>query len=377
MAAPAPQPKNSRDYRRSRGRSKETLRSRWGGKGQREKIGINDDFQYLEDQELTQNASSDQIFKDNYRKRGIQAGNFNYRAEQNAAANDSDSKETQNEPYVIPRSRGITQVRREERRVSNNSPYPQATESSPNPSVDEVFNASYQNQGIQAQDLASPIKKVVDKTGSDYQTKYQSRENNESKRNFRAKTNFPKINDAKLPREIPKKPKFKANSKVKKALAKSKASAASTSIFVWYGNLWFWVQLPIVIVSIVGLALATGTESNAIGFLDTVSRLGISGDVLAITEFFTGRDLSLAGALEATGLGLFFLCYITTLAIGAIAFMAMYLQYTFSLSNCLSGNRQSLKTNSLLIVFLGYLTPGLNILPWLFVWVIVVWMYPE
>ncbi len=165
----------------------------------------------------------------------------------------------------------------------------------------------------------------------------------------------------------------KKHSKALRLVARAKATSVNASIMVWGGSLWFTLQLPFALISLVMLGLAGvingATEANGIlGWAASTAEKLIAGAASIV-----GIDASLTGISTS----FFTVTYLLVLALGLLSIFAAFLQYTLAFLKPLSGEMAGLKQGTFLLVLFGYSTPLLNLFPWILLWMAVVWKYPK
>ena len=148
---------------------------------------------------------------------------------------------------------------------------------------------------------------------------------------------------------------------------RAKANAVTVSIGTWYG--WVWVtQLIFAVISIIAFgSMALGSEAAS----ENIINQWTANLVNSASKFFLGY--SFADGIQI----LFIATHAIVMAIGFFSLLAAFLQYKISGLNPLNGNQSSLKQVSLLLILIGYSMPILNLFPWMYVWIIVVWKYPK
>jgi hypothetical protein len=259
---------------------------------------------------------------------------------------------------ATPRSQQVRVTSVSKKRFNEDYQYLGETPLRANASNDEIFNASYKQQGLSGK-IQTPNKNsnTVDKAANEpvfnTPTQTQSRGGSAAQKIIRADK--------------------KETSTALKLIAKTKASTINASIMVWGGSLWFTVQLPFAIISLIMLGIA-GTVKGAtqasgiLGWAATVANKIVEG-----AAYIVGIDTS----LTAISTSFFTVTYLLILAIGLICIFAAFLQYTLAFLKPLSGEMAGLKQGTFLLVLFGYSTPLLNIFPWILLWMAVVWKYPK
>ena len=169
------------------------------------------------------------------------------------------------------------------------------------------------------------------------------------------------------------------------ALAYIKVTRLNISIISWAGWAWINLQLPIAILSIALFGVIYSIENLASGIKNEFFRgvVELTGDALAFvagkvgeaTEALFGFDIMKAGINAITG-G-FLAMHFVILAIGLLTLMSCYFLYTIKFIRCLSGKGSTGKMVAFLVAIVGYSLPLFNIFPWFIFWVIAVWRYPK
>ncbi len=267
------------------------------------------------------------------------------------------TRDTATRVTITPRSK---QVRNAQRlggtRINNDFAYLQQAELTQNASNDEIFNASYQKQGLQPTNFTD--QKVETVPEKEYiESDSQSAETNSSYQNS--------IAAAKKKSEKP--------STAIKLFARTKATANNVSIMMWGGTLWFSFQLPFALISLAmfGISSAVHTAVNASGFISAAAWL--ANKVVSGVSSVFGFDVNLLEMADS----FFLVTYLLVLAVGILSIFVAYLQYSLSFLRPLSGEMAGLKIGVLLLAVAGYSIPLLNLFPWILLWMAVVWKYPK
>lgn len=130
----------------------------------------------------------------------------------------------------------------------------------------------------------------------------------------------------------------------------------------WTGWLWVTVQLPFAIMSLLTLGLWVYSEET--WWLNATA---------GVVEWF----LSWFGVQIYIFSGIFFINWVITLTVGAIAIGGVLLQFLISLLHPLSGRKGEVKMIALCWCFTAYAIPGINMFPWIWVYIFVVMRYPK
>ena len=150
------------------------------------------------------------------------------------------------------------------------------------------------------------------------------------------------------------------------------ATEVTVGIFSW--SIWVWIalQLPLAIMALVFFGLAVGWESaiKSLGFVGTALSY-VAGLATSAIKTLSGLDLS-----QFNPQNFFMIANTATMFTGYCILLAIGLIYTIAGIPCLSGKGASFKQIALIVACFGYFIPLLNMLPWAFVWVLAVWIYP-
>jgi len=156
------------------------------------------------------------------------------------------------------------------------------------------------------------------------------------------------------------------------------ARARVTGMNVWLmgWGLWLWgsVQVPFALISILMFGIAAM-------FYATESWLQSTWAGRQVTTIATG----LMDALKVFGIdlsvfdpyGLAFVAGLAVLAIGLFTIMSAIFAYSLGFINCFGGRGSTAKTAALLLCFLGYGLPVVNLFPWFVLYLLAVSRYPK
>jgi len=217
------------------------------------------------------------------------------------------------------------------------------------PSIDQNWNAEYPKRGLQPQGLGLNNPKPADSETN------VTHENRTFLRKPQArKKSFEEINPLELAEQL---------------ATTARVTAVNTSISSWSFFIWFFVQLPFAILFLVMLGIAgiveAALDSNFIfraasGILATVS--SVFGVTSGPVDMAKGYSLAV---------------YIIIIALGFFSLLVAFFQYTLAFLNPLSGEQTGLKKGVFLLCLFGYAAPILNLFPWIYLWLAVVWKYPK
>ncbi|MCA9360426.1 hypothetical protein H6785_02650 [Candidatus Nomurabacteria bacterium] len=251
--------------------------------------------------------------------------------------------------------------------------------------IDQTFNKSYKDKGVQPQNLEDKQESIRSK-----QEKLAEREKEESN-NIEVKNNslvrrLAKISPVKYGRAAVLAAALDVGSEVV-----TKAKAGRVTMWIWSVGTycWLWVQLPIAIISVIcfSLAVLIANELNSTG----VTVVSTIWDALKVVA--PGANiLSAIGTyliptvLEGYGIvaeditifePLFLITYLFIIAFAIFQLIIIYMVYKLISLEPLGGKAAGFKISMFILAFVGYCIPLLNILPWYMVWTGVVWLKPK
>lgn len=163
--------------------------------------------------------------------------------------------------------------------------------------------------------------------------------------------------------------------------AKVTASRITISNATWIVYTWFFVQLPLAVLSILSFGIVSGIDSilttdkssgysNIFGWM-AAKAASVVGTALSSIAKFIGIDFAEIAFSIALGF------YVLILALGIITILTVYFQYIISGLKPTTGRGSGLKTGALLLAIIGYSTPMLNLFPFVFLWMASVWYHPK
>jgi hypothetical protein len=258
-------------------------------------------------------------------------------------------------------SQKVGNVKRiEKKRINQDWEYLQKRQLSNAASTDEIFNAAYQKQGLQPQNLNEPISPELD--GDESYTDTTPKQSRFSRVNEKQPKNPDRYPAANTDKNLIRKPQVttpkvdKSSLLVKRGLAKGRVSAVNSGVFLLGSNIWLFIQLPLAVINIISFA-AYAAIQEGLGYIEG-----------AVAWWFDIEDI--VGPLFAiTG--------VTLHVMGIFILVMLYVTYRSVKLKPLSGNKAVLKQAAFAIALFGYSCPLLNLLPWGLLVVWVVWLYPE
>jgi hypothetical protein len=177
--------------------------------------------------------------------------------------------------------------------------------------------------------------------------------------------------------------KRKKRNIVQKTSAKIRVTAANLMLVPPIFFLWSAFQIPIAVLNIVSFGIIFGW--------DLLTRVK-SGDSSLIKLGKGGLQLLESGIKSASSFvkslfgldpsilspaNLWILTEVIILGYALLMVLFTYLLYKLFFLNPLSGRAAGLKMGVLILIFFGYFTPILNLLPWILIWTSVVWFRPK
>lgn len=193
------------------------------------------------------------------------------------------------------------------------------------------------------------------------------------------RTSIPRVR-----RKSGKKRKHKSQGALKvtvMAAHRLKALAVALWSSAWAVKVWLVVQAPLAVLSIIGLGVwyyieylkSAGGQTFLGKLVGIILRageyLGLGDFANAILKYF-GWDLP---SLES----LFFIAYAGTFVFGFLVIFMTLIAFTITFNRPLSGKMAALKWGTLALCIVGYAIPGLNLFPWILLYIWVVALYPR
>jgi hypothetical protein len=262
------------------------------------------------------------------------------------------------------------------------------------PTIDSDFNDSYAQQGLQPSVGGAQVqyKKQLKNTASTQINRSQKQTANIAARQQQTAAQDIKAGAGNRGPGTRSVPRISKKSSLKKVVSPKGAKKFVKGSAVAYRNLaiglwlWFFLQLPVALLSIV-LFGATYAVADAIpamirGVTGDFVYAGItfvlntlSAPVNAIARAVFGTDLG--GLTENTLSGAFIAAHFIIYIIGLATLIICAFLYLLSNIRCLSGKGAGGKMITFIVAFVGYALPLFNIFPWFIFWVIAVWRYPK
>lgn len=152
----------------------------------------------------------------------------------------------------------------------------------------------------------------------------------------------------------------------RKTAAVLRASILAVSAFSWTGFLWWWVQLPFASLSIIALGIDAYLRST--WWYEWVKDAW---------KWVKHGIEYLFGLPEVDFFTLFIIGWLVVVTVGMISLLGVGLQYKLSLLKPLGGSGTSAKYATLLAAVVLYCLPGANFFPWVWLWIVVLVIYPK
>jgi hypothetical protein len=231
-------------------------------------------------------------------------------------------------------------------------------------STDEIFSDQYAQSGLQpANNNRAP----------DQTSKAQA--------SYATPSNIPKISRTYKSR-IPVIKRKKKVSIEKMALARVRVTTANAWIGGWAMFWYLTFQMPLAVISATGLGMAYAVYMSIVS-----GPLGFALPMVeGVIEYIAGPG-SLLEAVTKWALSLFginfdpMLLFITPFALvfllGLFQLILTWFVYSAMRIKSLSGKAGGLKGLMFILAGVGYAIPILNMFPLIFLWMLVVWIYPK
>lgn len=246
--------------------------------------------------------------------------------------------------------------------------------------IDQQFNESYSNSGLQ------PSYRNQTKVRNINISQTEKNDANYPDDNFYYPNPYnesvirPNINRVTSKNEI-----NVSNIKSGDVVARLKARGVNTFIRSFFSTAWLFFQIPFAILSIVFLGLTVaiaylnsllGTEydpNNVMDKLDKIKGDAFDSVVNKVLDFAFGIDLSWFDVNN-----LFFITWTMVFIFGIVNILSIFLIYKITGLNPIIGERGgAFKSGMVILAFIGYLIPILNIVPWFYFWTMAVQKYPK
>lgn len=140
--------------------------------------------------------------------------------------------------------------------------------------------------------------------------------------------------------------------------------------FAWNCPYWLGVQLPLAMVCTVAFGLVGIVEAATSTWVGQLVA-GVVGGLGRVLEY-VGINLSMFNPTN-----LFLVLLFGLAALNLLVFLITTLIYMISQLHPLSGKGLAFKYGAVIIAMVGYSMPLLNLFPWIFIYILVVWRYPR
>ena len=134
----------------------------------------------------------------------------------------------------------------------------------------------------------------------------------------------------------------------KSIIGKAKATRATWLVLSWAVPLWFTVQLPLALLTVVTFGASEAAASVLPDWL-----------------------------VEWTAGNLLILLQMAVFLIGLATLVAMAVIYSLNRVNCFFGEGVSLKVPAFCLAVVFYMLPFVSLFPWFLFWALAVWRYPK
>lgn len=278
----------------------------------------------------------------------------------------NNAKNSQAEPSKVNRVRRIGGER-----INDDWAYLDEKGFDPYESTDKTFNRNYRHRGLsgEAKNTAEN-EEEFNQNSNDQEYKTSSIDRQSNLNNERNRRRSKEVRKAILTT-------LEENKTIQKGLGlanKRKTMAVTRSIAYWSGYIWLFVQVPIALFGIVLFAIIGGFSELGLAVDSNFITSSLKSAAEMASKIIGGViGFQLGDVLEA----FFFITYILILAIGMITTLCIFIQHTLALNRPLSGRGTSWKIGALILAFIGYATPVINILPWALPWILAIGKYPR
>ncbi len=155
-----------------------------------------------------------------------------------------------------------------------------------------------------------------------------------------------------------------------KQLAIARGVSSGLAALAWTFCLWLLVQLPFAILNLIALGLWAWKESEKTTLIGKAA-----GAALAAIEK-TAQFLGIIEDIDVFA-SFFSITWVVTIVTGIIAIGGVVLQSSFALLHPVSGRKASLKLALLAFAMVGYIVPGMNLFPWIWLHILIMMRYPK
>jgi hypothetical protein len=291
-----------------------------------------------------------------------------------------------------PRDAAIRQAANDNRTFANGNTS-QVTRDLTHPTVDEQFTYSYQQQGLQPSvGTVTPYRNTqIEVTYNQspvltpqFQNTPQPKEEKGSTAAKAAGTVTHSLTSKQSVSTNPRKALMKnlpggfAEGELKTIADKLFVTEATIMVAPAAGTVWFTLQLPLAIVALVMLGIASAFDS----FEETIRSNALGNIIWKIGEFIIDTVGAASEALlgfDFTALtpdSFFMLANGLTMLIGWLTLLIIGFVFLFFGISPLFGKGSGAKITALIMSMVFYALPVFNLLPWFGLWVFAVWLYP-
>lgn len=270
--------------------------------------------------------------------------------------------------YQDGRRHKVGNIKRvEKRRINQDWDYLQSEQLPNNAPTDKIFNASYQNQGLQPQNFSDQGTDEIGYKGSNsnVRNRQNARQATGARRHLTGRALSATEKDANMAgRRLMSRGMTMAGTRAgasiripmaSDALARTKAMGVNLKIWGILAGVWF-IQVGIAIFYAVSFAILLTLESDP-------------GWIVSVADWWYG--------IKEIAMPVFVISGIISHFYGILVLTLIYLAYSGKKLKPLSGNKAILKQAAFVAALLLYTTPLLSIGPWVILVMIVVSLYPE
>jgi hypothetical protein len=174
--------------------------------------------------------------------------------------------------------------------------------------------------------------------------------------------------------------KKKSTTKSEKLIARLKLAPINAWVGGWAVFWYLTFQLPFALISAVGLGMGAVVYQYVRGVLgeritdDIVSGLLTAGGFSNAVIEYVAKDIF---QLSFNPMLIFIVPFALLLLLAIFQLILTWFIYSLAGINSLTGEKAGVKNTMFLIAGVGVVIPVLNLIPLMFLWVIVVWKYPK
>ncbi len=144
-----------------------------------------------------------------------------------------------------------------------------------------------------------------------------------------------------------------------------RTATVSSGGFIW---VWVWCQVPFALLTLLFLGLSYALRVGAGEVYQNTPEI-----LEDFTEWLSSYGQAAITAVDA----LFMICFTVTWVTGMLQLFTMMFLFTMAGLRSISGTGATLKALTVLLCTVGYAVPGMNLFPWVGLYVLTVIWYPR